>query len=79
MFEHRFDLRENSNAKFIQSPSATTSDAHEHLLPFTTSRRKYLTLDTRLIDEDTQHIWIRDLAKDKSILEKKANIRWKDD
>jgi len=53
MLKHRFDLRENSDAKFIQSPSTTASEAHKYLLSFTTSRRKNLTLNMRLIDEDT--------------------------
>ena len=47
------DLRKNSNSKFIQSPSIAATESHKHLLSFTTSRRKYLTLDMCLIDEDT--------------------------
>jgi hypothetical protein len=50
MVDHRFGLRKNLNAKFIQSPSTAASDAHKHLLRFTTSRR---SLDACLIDEDT--------------------------
>ena len=53
-WKHRgLDLRENSNTKPIQGPSIAAMEGHKHLLSFTTSRRKYLTLDMCLIDEDT--------------------------